>query len=173
MRGFALWLIAYVFTGLLGSLTHQLGATAFVPDVTVAFVVYAVLNLGSFPAALTVAAIGLMEDGFAGGGLIGLHTETLLLVFLLLQAFLKRWRATTSFGVILAAEVGLLLHDLIFLVLALLFDSEFRGAALVVQAIVPRMIVTLPLIPIVLSLVRRIDQRLFRPPSRIFSDGMR
>ena len=173
MRGFSLWVIAYLFTGLLGSATHQLGATSFVPDVTLAFVVYAILNLGQLPAALTVAAIGLMEGGFSGGGLIGLHTETLLLVFLLLQAFLKRWRATTSIFVVLAVEVGLFLHDLIFLILALLFDSQFRGAALVIQAVVPRMIVTLPLIPMVLALVRRIDQRLFRPQARIFSDGLR
>jgi rod shape-determining protein MreD len=170
MRGFVLWLLAYVFTGLLGSLTHQIGATRFVPDVTLAFTVYALLNLRPLPAALTVAALGLMNDGFAGGGLIGLHTETLLLVFLLLQAFLKRWRATTSFGVILAAEVGLLAHDLLYLVLALLFDSEFRGAALVVQAIVPRLIITLPLLPIVLAMIRRIDRRFFRPETRLFFD---
>jgi|GEM_PF-2685086 len=171
MRGFILWLIAYVFTGLIGSLTHQLGATSFVPDVTLAFVVYAILNLRPLPAALTVAAIGLMEDGFAGGGVIGLHTETLLLVFLLLQTFLKRWRATTSFGVILAAEVGLFVHDLVYLILALLFDSEFRGAALVIQAVIPRMIITLPLIPAVLAIVRRVDRRFFRPEPRLFFDG--
>lgn len=171
MRGFVLWVLAYLFTGLLGSLTHQIGATSFVPDVTLAFVVYAILNLRPLPAALTVAAIGLMEDGFSGGGVIGLHTETLLLVFLLLQTFLKRWRATTSFGVILAAEVGLFVHDLIYLILALLFDSEFRGAALVIRAVIPRMIVTLPLIPVVLALVRRVDRRFFRQESRLFFDS--
>ena len=58
----------------------------------------------------------------------------------------------------------------LFLLLSVIFDARFKGAHLVVSALFPRLLVSLPFIPLVLSLSRRLDRRFFRMDAKIFFD---
>jgi rod shape-determining protein MreD len=168
MRGFALVMLGYVLMGALGSLTQQIGATHFVPDVTIPLVVYIALNLRFLPGAIAVFALGLLADAFMGGGIIGLRTEVLLIVFLAVGVLVKRYRVNSMVFVALLCLAGIFVQDLLFLLLSVIFDARFMGASLVVGALFPRMLISLPFIPVVLGLARRIDRRFFRLDSRIF-----
>ena len=170
MRGFALVILGYVLMGGLGSLTQHLGATRYVPDVVIPLVVYIALNLRFLPGAIAVCAIGLLADAFMGGGIIGLRTEVLLIVYLAIGVLVKRYRVNSMIGLVLLALAGILVHDLLFLLLSVIFDARFQGAHLVVSALFPRLLISLPFIPIVLGLSRRLDRRFFRADARIFFD---
>jgi rod shape-determining protein MreD len=168
MRGVVLLLLVYLVLGFLGPLVHRLEATQFVPEVTVVFVVYATLNLPFLAAAITVFFIGLMKDAFVGGGVIGMYSEVLLLVFLLTRFLMQRYRVSTSLGVMLATLGGIVAQNLLFLIFSLIFDSQFKGAYLVVKNIFPELIVSLPVVPLLLLLIRKTDQWLFRTRPRLF-----
>lgn len=170
MRSVPLIILVYVFLGLLESLAHHLDATRFVPELTIAFVVYCALNFRVLHGALTVFAIGLLKDAFMGAGIIGMYVEVLLLVFLFLEFILKRYRVTSPMGLLLATLGGILAHDFLFLIFSLIFDAQFHDASLVLGATLPHLLMSLPLIPLELALIRRVDRLFFRQENRLFFD---
>jgi rod shape-determining protein MreD len=168
MRGLPLVVLAYILMGSLGSLSQHIGATHFVPDVVIPLIVYVALNLRFLPGAVTVFIVGLLADAFMGGGIIGLRTEVLLIVFLAIGVLVKRYRVNSMLGLVLLSLAGIFVQDLLFLLLSVIFDARFQGAHLVVSALFPRLLISLPFIPVVLGLSRRIDRRFSRIDSRIF-----
>jgi len=168
MRALLLIAFAYLGLGTLGPVIHHLEATRFVPDVTMALVVYAALNLRLLPGAAAVAGIGLLKDATMGGGVLGLHTEVHVLVFLLVEVLLRRTRLSSKLGLLFTTLGAILVGDLLFLIFSVVFDAQFAGARLVAVALIPRLLVSAPLVPLILAGVRALDRRFFRQETRIF-----
>ncbi len=161
--------LGYVLTALESPLLHSLHVGMYAPHLTLGIVLYLALTVPPATGAVAVFILGLMRDGFSGGGLIGMHSEIYLLVYLLALLLSKRLDYRPSIMFMLVTGAASLLASGVFFVLSAIFDQLFDQFDLVLRLMVPQALIAAPFGPVVAGicgLTDRLTEKIEAPRSR-------
>jgi rod shape-determining protein MreD len=161
--------LGYVLTALESPLLHSLHVGMYAPHLTLGIVLYLALTAPPATGAVAVFLLGLMRDGFSGGGLIGMHSEIYLLVYLLALLLSKRLDYRPSIMFMLVTGAASLLASGVFFVLSAIFDQLFDQFDLVLRLMVPQALIAAPFGAVVAGicgLTDRLTEKIEAPRSR-------
>ena len=119
--------------------------------------------------AVTAFLLGLIRDGFSGGGLVGLHSEIYLVVYLVALLLSKRLNYRPSIMFMLVTGAASILASGVFFVLSAIFDQLFDQFDLVLRLMTPQALIAAPFGPVVAglcALTDRLSDKLDAPRSR-------
>lgn len=169
LQAILLLVFGYVLTALESPLLHSLHVGMYAPHLTLGVVLYAALMMPPAAGALIALTLGLIRDGFSGGGLVGMHSEIYLVVYLLALLLSKRLDYRPPIVFMLVTGAASLLASGVFFVLSAIFDQLFDQFDLVVRLMVPQALIAAPFGPVVAGvcgLTDRIIEKIDAPRSR-------
>ena len=160
MRYFLLTLLVFLLLALQTPLMHVLGLSSWSLDVGLLTVIY--LSATSSPLRGFIAswAIGFVVDSLTPGGLLGMHTEILAIMFMVSLGLASRFHLLRPLPLIVVALVCSLMETLLFFLFSILFDRDFSQYSTVLLWGVPHAIVTALLGPLLFLLLGAIDTRI-------------
>ena len=140
----------------------HVGLARYVPDIALVFVLYSALT-SRFTSGLALAfTLGLIKDGFALTTPVGMHTEIMVVVFLICFRISRRLALRGPLGVMILTALFSVGASLLELVLSLLFDSTFPvnngGISQILTSMIPQAFLTAPFGPFVFWLIERLDR---------------
>ena len=161
--------LGYVLTALESPLLHSLHVGMYAPHLTLGIVLYLALAMPPAAGAVTAFLLGLIRDGFSGGGLVGLHSEFYLVVYLVALLLSKRLNYRPSIMFMLVTGAASILASGVFFVLSAIFDQLFDQFDLVLRLMTPQALIAAPFGPVVAglcALTDRLSDKLDAPRSR-------
>jgi len=172
MRGLAILLLTFVLLALESPLLHEANIQPYAPDLTLIICIYLGLTTPFERGVALALALGLLHDGFATGGTIGMHMEIGVLAFLVSFRLSRRLVLRGPFGSMLVALVFSLGASIVELVLSLVFVRTFSegagGPGLVLSTMVPQALVTAPFGAFLFWLLDRLDGLVTRKSESVF-----
>ncbi len=172
MRGLAIILVTFVLLALESPLLHAADIQPYAPDLTLIVCIYLGLTT-TFERGVGLALVlGLLHDGFATGGTVGMHMELAVLAFIVSFRLSRRLVLRGPLGSMLVTLVFSLGASIIELVLSLMFVRTFTegtgGPGLVLSTMVPQALVTAPFGAILFWLYDRLDGLVTRKSESVF-----
>jgi len=161
--------LGYVLGALESPLLHSLHVSLYAPHLTLGMILFLPLSMPPALGAVTAFLLGLMRDGFSGGGLVGMHSEIYMVVFLLAFFLSKRldYRPPIMFLLVTAAASAV--SSLVFFALSAIFDQVFDQFGLVFRLLAPQALIAAPFGPVIAglcALVARLGEAIDTPRSR-------
>jgi len=161
--------LGYVLTALESPLLHSLHVCMYAPHLTLGIVLYLALAVPPAAGAMTAFLLGLIRDGFSGGGLVGMYSEIYLVVYLLALLLSKRLDYRPPIMFMLVTGAASVLASGVFFVLSAIFDQLFDQFDLVLRLMAPQALIAAPFGPVVAGLcglTDRLSEKLDAPRSR-------
>jgi len=140
-------LLGYVVSALESPLLYSLHVSLYAPNLVLGIVLYLSLRAPIAMGAVTVFLLGLIRDGFSGGGLVGMHSEIYLVIYLLGIFLSHRLDFRTPIIFMIVTGVASLLASLLFFVFSAIFDQMFNQFDLVFRLMIPQAIIAAPFGP--------------------------
>ncbi|MCC6619929.1 MAG: rod shape-determining protein MreD [Deltaproteobacteria bacterium] len=172
MRGLAILLLTFVLLALESPLLHAADIQPYAPDLTLIICIYLGLTTPFERGVGLSLVLGLLHDGFATGGTIGMHMEIAVLAFLVSFRLSRRLVLRGPLGSMVVALVFSLGASLVELVLSLVFVRTFTegtgGPGLILSAMIPQALVTAPFGAFLFWLLDRLDGLVTRKSESVF-----
>ena len=168
MKGFVFILLLYLFLGVEGPLMKHLDIAFLIPEITMAFLVYISIHFDFIPGITTIFFMGLLKDGFSYSRIVGINSEVLILLFLLLRIVKEKYSVTSVLPLTLLSLICIVLNNILYMVFSIIFDPDVTSYFLIIKILPVQIIISVPFLLLIIMMLRRIDMRFFKDRSRIF-----
>ncbi|MFO0747605.1 MAG: rod shape-determining protein MreD [Myxococcota bacterium] len=172
MRALTIVLVTFILLALESPLLHEANIQPYAPDLTLVVCIYLGLTTTFERGVALSLVLGLLHDGFAAGGTIGMHMELAVLAFIISFRLSRRLVLRGPIGSMLVSLVFSLGASIVELVLSLIFVRSFTqgegGPGLVLSSMVPQALVTAPFGAFLFWLLDRVDGLVTRKSESVF-----
>ncbi len=172
MRSIALLMVAFLVLAFESPLLTRVHLAPYAPDFALLFTLYVGFTSRLEAGLAVVVMLGLLKDAFALSTPVGMHTEILILAFLLSYRISRRLALRGPVGVVVLALLVSVGASLAELLLSLVFDRTFgagpRGVDLILRAMLPQALLTAPFGPLVFWIADRTDRLVTRKSEPLY-----
>lgn len=149
LRFVFLLVLGYLLFSLESPFLHSLHISLYAPELALGLVLFASVTLSLPGAAIFAFLLGLLKDGFCGGGMLGLHSEIFVIVCLAGRLLSKRLDFRHPLVFLVVTAVASALSSSLFFVFSAVFDQSFDQYGLVARMLLPQALISAPFGPVV------------------------
>jgi len=160
LRYVVLTVLVFLLLAVQAPVLQVLGLSAWSLDVGLLTVIYLATTSPRLPGFVTAAVIGFVVDSFTPGGVLGMYTEIMGIMYLVAMGLAARVHLLRPLPLVIAAFVCSLVSTLLFFLFSILFDRNFSQYSVVILWAAPHALVTALLGPLLFRLLGVVDERL-------------
>lgn len=158
MRHVLLGLVVFVLLAVQAPLLHVLDLTGWAVDVGLVTVLYLSATSSRLAGFVTSVVVGLIVDAFTPGGILGMNTEIMGIMFLVGLGLSARFQLLRTLPLVVVAFVCALMKSLLFFLFSILFDRNFSQYEAVLLWSVPHALVAAVFAPFLFLLLGLLDR---------------
>jgi len=160
MRGFILLSILALLMAIQAPLLHAMNLSGYAMDLALLGTLYFAASSSVFAGLILSSLVGLVQDAFTPGALLGMNMEIMVILFLVARGLSLRFHLQNPLPLMIAVLVCSIIKAILFFLLSILFDRSFGDYAPLLVEAIPHAVITAVLGPLVAWLLMTVDRGL-------------